>query len=190
MVRRGLCSVVDEEVFMEILERCVRLLRAAKTKAPLELFWVLFALSSSCSAMTVPADHEPTTSHAFLTSDEAIIHALLDVCIYEIYQKSDPRPLVKVVTPITRLLANLCAGPHSETACLHVLRHPDLTAILMALLGTNYAHLCKETLWLFANVVNSESVLVQEEIVELDLMDKLEYHTTSVVQKIDPYAVR
>ena len=97
----------------------------------------------------------------------------------------------QVVTPICRLLANLCAGPcHGETVCLFVLRHPDVTALLMALLGTNYTHLCKETLWLFANIVNSESVLVQEEIVELNLMDKLEFHTTSVVQKIDPYAIK
>jgi len=64
-----------------------------------------------------------------------------------------------------------------------------VTALLMALLGTNYIHLCKETLWLFANIVNSESVLVQEEIVELNVMDKLEYHTSAVIQKIDPYAV-
>ena len=60
----------------------------------------------------------------------------------------------------------------------------------MALLGTNFTHLCKETLWLFANIVNSESVLVQEEIVESNILDKLEYHTTAVVQKLDPYAVR
>ena len=89
------------------------------------------------------------------------------------------------------MLANLCAGSKDgEAACLFVLRHPDVTAILMALLVTNYTHLCKETLWLFANIINSESVLVQEEIVELNMMDKLEYHTTAVVQKIDPFAVR
>ena len=94
------------------------------------------------------------------------------------------------MTPICRMLANLCAGPsNGEAACLFVLRHPDVTALLMALLGTNYTHLCKETLWLFANIINNESVLVQEEIVELNMMDKLEYHTTAVVQKIDPYAV-
>ena len=94
------------------------------------------------------------------------------------------------MTPICRLLANLCASQNSgEAACLFVLRHPDMTALLMALLGTNYIHLCKETLWLFANIVNSESVLVQEEIVELNVMDKLEYHTSAVIQKIDPYAV-
>ena len=89
------------------------------------------------------------------------------------------------------MLANLSAGPtYGEVACLLVLRHPDVTALLMALLGTNYSHLCKETLWLFANIVNSESVLVQEEIVELNLMDKLEYHTTTAIQKIDPYAIK
>jgi hypothetical protein len=43
----------------------------------------------------------------------------------------------------------------------------------MALLATNYIHLCKETLWLFANIVNSESVVVQEQLVELDLVSML-----------------
>ena len=95
-----------------------------------------------------------------------------------------------MVTPVTRFLANLCAGPCSETAILILVRHPDTVAILMALLGTNYYHLCKETLWLFANIVNSESIAVQEEIVELDLMDKLEYHTLQAVQKLDPYAIQ
>ena len=78
----------------------------------------------------------------------------MEVCTYEIYQKSDPRPLVKVVTPVIRFLANLCAGPDSETLTLSLVRHPDTVPILMALLGTNYHHLCKETLWLFANIVN------------------------------------
>ena len=89
------------------------------------------------------------------------------------------------------MIANLCGGTNTgEASCLFVLRHPDVTALLMALLGTNYTHLCKETLWLFANIVNSESVLVQEEIVELNILEKLEYHTTAVIQKLDPYAVR
>ena len=95
-----------------------------------------------------------------------------------------------MVTPVTRLLANLSAGPYSETIILHLIQHPDTVPILMALLGTNYHHLCKETLWLFANIVNSESIAVQEEIVELDLMDKLEYHTLQAVQKLDPYAIQ
>ena len=55
-----------------------------KTKAPIELFWVLFALS--CRLDT----------HKSL-AEENTIHTLLDICTYEIYQKSDPRPLVKVL---------------------------------------------------------------------------------------------
>ena len=69
---------------MELLDRCSKLLHAMKTKAPLELFWVLFAMS--CNIET----------HSFLTN-ESIINSLLDICTYEIYQKSDPRPLVKVI---------------------------------------------------------------------------------------------
>ena len=59
--------------------------------------------------------------------------------------------------------------------------------ILMALLGTNYCHLSKETLSWFSNVVNSESMMVQEELIELDFMDKMEYHTVQAIQKLDPY---
>ena len=57
----------------------------------------------------------------------------------------------------------------------------------MALLGTNYTHLCKESLWWFSNIVNSDSVLVQEELIEIYIMDKLEYHTVEAIQKMDPY---
>ena len=69
---------------MELLDKCSKLLHTLKNKAPLELFWVLFAMS--CRMET----------HTFLTN-ESIINTLLDVCTYEIYQKSDPRPLVKVI---------------------------------------------------------------------------------------------
>jgi len=48
--------------------------------------------------------------------------------------------------------------------------------------------LVRESLWWFANMINNESVIVQEQFVELNLMDKLEYHTIQAVQKIDPYA--
>lgn len=146
------------------------------SKAPLELFWLLFVLSC-----------DPDL-HQQLASDQVLINTLLDTCTYEIFQKSDPRPLVKVVTPIVRTLANLSGGSQSEQVCLSVLRHPDITAILMALLGTNYTHLCRETLWWFANVVNNESVVVQEQLVDVDIMDKLEYHTVQAIQKLDPYA--
>ena len=116
-----------------------------------------------------------------------MITKCLDICTYEIFQKADSRPLVKIVTPIVRLLANLSAGPFSERAVLLILRHPDLHAILMALLGTNFTHLSKECLWLFGNMVNSESVEVQEELIDLELMDRLEYHTAQAIQKLDPY---
>ena len=66
------------------MERCCKLLHTMKNKAPLELFWVLFAMS--CREET----------HSILVN-ECIINNLLDVCTYEIYQKSDPRPLVKVI---------------------------------------------------------------------------------------------
>ena len=77
-------SIVPDDSFVELLDKCSKLLHALKNKAPLELFWVLFAMS--CRMET----------HTFLTN-ENIINILLDVCTYEIYQKSDPRPLVKVI---------------------------------------------------------------------------------------------
>ena len=77
-------SLVSGDSFVELLKRCFTLLHGMKTKAPLELFWVLFALSCRCD------------THSVLT-EESVIHALLDICTYEIYQKSDPRPLVKVM---------------------------------------------------------------------------------------------
>lgn len=166
-------ETIQKELYVKVTEKCISLL---STRAPLELYWVLFVLSCD-------------VGHHDIQVHDDVINFALDTCTYEIFQKSDPRPLVKVVTPIVRLLANLCAGPRSEAACLHVLRHPDLSAILMALLATNYIHLCKETLWLFANIVNCESVIVQEQLIELDLMDKLEYHTVQAVQKLDPYAL-
>ena len=87
------------------------------------------------------------------------------------------------------MLANLCASPAaSEKVCLIIITHPDLTAILMALLGTNYTHLVRESLWWFSNMINSDSVVVQEQFVELNIMDRLEFHTIQAVQKIDPYA--
>ena len=152
----------------------VRCNAALSVKCAVEVYWTLFALSCNPDL------------HRILT-DSAKISQALDIMTYEIFQKSDSRPLVKIVTPLVRHLANLCSGPHGESACLFVLRYPDLPAILMALLGTNYAHLCKESLWWFSNIVNSDSVLVQEELIELDLMDRLEYHTVQAVQKMDPY---
>lgn len=159
-----------------VAQECIKVLIKNAQKAPVELFWLLFLMSCD------PNQHEKL-------STESVVNCCLDTCTYEIFQKSDPRPLVKVVTPIVRLLANLCGGPAaSEHVCLIIISHPDLTAILMALLGTNYTHLVKETLWWFSNIINSESVVVQEQFVELNIMDRLEYHTIQAVQKIDPYA--
>jgi len=161
----------------DVRHECLKLLKnGGLQKAPIELFWLLFLLSCD------PNQHEKL-------AHESIINCCLDTCTYEIFQKSDPRPLVKVVTPLVRMLANLCAGPAaSEKVCLIIINHPDLTAILMALLGTNYTHLVRETLWWFSNMINSESVVVQEQFVELNIMDRLEFHTIQAVQKIDPYA--
>lgn len=36
-----------------------------------------------------------------------------------------------MVTPIVRILGNLSAGPMAEKSCLLILRHPDLSAILV-----------------------------------------------------------
>ncbi len=146
-------------------------------KAPVELSWVLFALSCN-----------PDLHHPHLDSDELISKAL-DVLTYEIFQKSDSRPLVRIATPVVRYLSNLCAGsaPGGEAVCATVLRHPDLLAILVALLGTNYAHLSKEALQWFSNIVNCESLAVQEMLVELDFLDKMEYHTVQAIHKLDPY---
>jgi len=158
--------------FERLIAECKRNL---SWKAPTELFWTLFALSC----------HPP--NHTFLAT-ENIINRCFDISTYEIFQKSDSRPLVKAVTPLLRMVANVCAGPYSEKACLSALRHPDVKAILMALLGTNYTHLCRETLWLFSNIVNNESVLVQEELVHTpDFMDCLEFHTVQAIRKVDPY---
>ena len=44
---------------------------------------------------------------------------------------------------------------------INVFRHPDFPAIVTALLSTNYSSLCQETVWLLANIVNNESVVVQ-----------------------------
>ncbi len=143
-------------------------------RSPTELPWVLFVLSCNQDL------------HERLQSDK-LISAALDLLTYEIFQKSDSRPLIKTVTPVVRYLSNLCAGPQSEQVCLKILRLPDLLAILVALLGTNFAHLSKESLHWFSNIVNCESLEVQEVLVDLDFLDKMEYHTVQAIHKLDPY---
>ena len=184
-----------------LVTSATRLLSAVPPRdlPPIHLLWLLYLLSSQ----------QPL--HNFL-AHRTFIHQCLDLATYEIFQKCDSRPLVKLLTPVVRILANLAAGPDSGNAaeqmdltnhlkdftnvfpvsvsvCLCLVRHPDLAAILTALLSTNYLHLCREALWLFANIVNNESVTVQEEFVNLDLMDKLETHAVHAVGRLDPYAL-
>jgi len=151
-------------------------MRMLSVKPPIHLLWLLYCLSSN------------QTLHNFL-ANRSFLHQCVDIATYEIFQKCDSRPLVKLLTPVVRILANLSAGPDSVSVCLCLVRHPDFPAILTALLSTNYLHLCRESLWLFANIVNNESVTVQEEFVNLDLMDKLETHAVHAVGRLDPYAL-
>ena len=160
----------------QLLEEIVSVCRSGlDRRSPVELAWVLFVLS--CNPRLHPG----------LMGTDGLPARAIDVLTYEIFQKSDSRPLVKIVTPLVRLLSNLCAGPIAESACSQVLRHPDLLAILVALLGTNYSHLAKETLHWFSNIVNCESMTVQEMLVDLDFLDKMEFHTVQAIQKLDPY---
>lgn len=145
-------------------------------KPPIHLLWLLYLMSSQSSL------------HNYL-ANTGFLHHCLDVATYEIFQKCDSRPLVKLLTPVVRILANLAAGPDSVSVCLSLVRHQDFPTILTALLSTNYTHLCRESLWLFANIVNNENVTVQEEFVNLDLMDKLETHAVHAVGRLDPYAL-
>ncbi|XP_040565407.1 uncharacterized protein [Lepeophtheirus salmonis] len=157
----------SQPLLLELTTYCVHNL---SLRSPVELFWVAYALSSYGSVI-----------------DELtpIIPSVFEVLLYEIFQKSDPRPLVKIVTPLVRLLGNLCAS--GDTPSLSVLQEPDLPAVLTTLLSTNYLHLVKETLWFFGNLVNNDSVLIQEELIELDLIDKMEYHVIQGVKKIMPF---
>ena len=83
--------MLPDDLVVELVEKCSKLLNGMKNKAPLELFWVLFVMSCRVE------------SHSLL-ANENIISNLLDVCTYEIYQKSDPRPLVKVSSQCFELL--------------------------------------------------------------------------------------
>ncbi len=171
LLHAGGRGCVLKDLLMALTEDCrLKLMH----KAPMELHWVLFVLSCNLEL------------HDAL-DPETVVPRALDICTYEIFQKSDSRPLVKIVTPIVRLLSNLCAGPQSERACMAVLRHPDFLAIAMALLATNYSHLCKETLCWISNIVNNDAMVIQELLVNLDFLEKMEFHTVQAIQKVDPY---
>jgi len=162
------------DVLRSLATTCLSLL---SVRPPIHLLWLLYSLTAN------QAMHNHFSNRSFLNQ-------CIDIATYEIFQKCDSRPLVKLLTPVVRILANMAAGPDSVTVCLCLVRHPDFPTILTALLSTNYLHLCKEALWLFANIVNNESVTVQEEFVSLDLMDRLESHAVQAVSKLDPYALR
>lgn len=145
-------------------------------RPPIHLLWLLYSLTAS----------QPLHNHF---ASRTFLNQCIDIATYEIFQKCDSRPLVKLLTPVVWILGNLAAGPDSVTICLCLLRHPDFPAILTALLTTNYLHLCREALWLVANIVNNESVTVQEEFVSLNLMDRLEPHAVAAISRLDPYAL-
>jgi len=169
-------ETMSQELSRVLVSTCLRLMKSPRAQPPIHLLWLLYLLSSDQSL------------HNFLVN-QTFLHQCVDISTYEIFQKCDSRPLVKVLTPVVRILANLSAGPDSVSVCLCLVRHPDFPAILTALLSTNYLHLCRESLWLFANIVNNENVTVQEEFVNLDLMDKLESHAVHAVARLDPYAL-
>jgi len=161
------------DVLRSLASSCLSLL---SVRPPIHLLWLLYSLTAN------QALHNHFASRNFLNQ-------CIDIATYEIFQKCDSRPLVKLLTPVVRILANMAAGPDSVTVCLCLVRHPDFPTILTSLLSTNYLHLCREALWLFANIVNNESVTVQEEFVSLDLMDRLESHAVQAVSRLDPYAL-
>ena len=166
----------SSELSRRLVTTCMSLMSPARDLPPIHLLWLLYLLSSS------PTLHPHMANTTFL-------HQCVDIATYEIFQKCDTRPIVKLLTPVVRILANLSAGPDSVSVCLTLLRHPDIPTILTSLLSTNYLHLCRESLWLFANIVNNENVTVQEEFVNQDLMDKLESHAVHAVGRLDPYAL-
>ena len=169
---------LSQEVSRQLVSVCVKMVTSVspRDKPPIHLLWLLYILSS----------HQSLHNHL---ANRAFLHQCMDIATYEIFQKCDSRPLVKLLTPVVRILANLSAGPDSVAVCLSLVRHQDFPAILTALLETNYTHLCREALWLFANIVNNENVTVQEEFVNLDLMDRLESHAVQAVGRLDPYAL-
>ena len=88
-----------------LVTSATRLLSAVPPRdlPPIHLLWLLYLLSSQ----------QPL--HNFL-AHRSFIHQCLDLATYEIFQKCDSRPLVKLLTPVVRILANLAAGPDSGNA--------------------------------------------------------------------------
>jgi len=145
-------------------------------KCPIHLLWLLYCLSSN------------QMLHSNLFSVK-LVDTLMQIATYEIFQKCDSRPLIKVLTPVIRSLSNLCGGPVGSEVSLHLVRHPDFSPILTSLLSTNYSSICQESVWWLGNIVNNENMQVQEEFVELELMEKLENPAYQAIARLDPYAL-
>jgi len=145
-------------------------------KPAIHLLWLLYCLSSN------------QMLHSSLYTPQ-LINTVMQIATYEIFQKCDSRPLVKVLTPCIRALSNLCAGPQGVEVCLHLLKHPEFPPIFTAILSTNYSSICQEAVWWLGNIVNNENLQVQEEFVEMELMEKLENPAFQAIARLDPYAV-
>jgi hypothetical protein len=67
---KDLYTLSFQELYAKVAERCVDLL---STRAPLELFWVLFVLSCD-------------VGHHEIQVQEQVVNFALDTCTYEIFQ--------------------------------------------------------------------------------------------------------
>ena len=63
-----------QELYIKVTERCNGLL---STRAPLELYWVLFVLSCD-------------VGHHHIQAHDDVINSALDTCTYEIFQVTFP----------------------------------------------------------------------------------------------------
>ena len=93
---------VDNELQESLAVKCNTVL---SVKCPIKVYWTLFALSCN-----------PVSHHILV--EEAKIAKALDIITHEIFQKSDSRPLVKIVTPLVRYLSNLCSLSSGIQTCL------------------------------------------------------------------------
>ena len=88
---------MSQDLSRELVSTCLRLMKSPRAQPPIHLLWLLYLLSSDQSL------------HNFLVN-QTFLHQCVDISTYEIFQKCDSRPLVKVLTPVVRILANLSAG--------------------------------------------------------------------------------
>jgi len=166
-------SDVEGESLIPITELVIS--RLGK-KPAIYLLWLMYCLSSN------------QMLHSSIYTPK-LLDTIMQIATYEIFQKCDSRPLIKVLTPCIRTLSNLCAGPCGVDVCLHLVKHQDFPPIFTAILSTNYSSICQEALWWLGNIVNNENLQVQEQFVELELMEKLENPAFQAIARLDPYTV-